>query len=108
MLFHQPDRTFKRIAQAVKRIKHFARDNKAVYNENHLLTIAFANMKLAWPERDYGEQLTLLDWFCERVNNFCDNNHIKDDIIAQDVFYEVLSGDYIWCDFEILAGMVKK
>lgn len=110
MLFHQVDPTFKRISSAIKRAEHFAKDVTLDRGfDNNTLFICYSNMKYFWnntEDSDFVSKLYILDWFCSKLNTYCDVNKISEDNIARYVLHVFINTkDYFWADFKYLGSV---
>jgi len=91
MLMHEHDRSFRRLASAAKRARHFAKETGFI-DMRHPLRIQLENMASAWDEDgDELENLILQDWFAEKINAFCDSNQVSEDPYAQQVMHEFVT-----------------
>ena len=84
MLFHTPDKTFKRLASCWKR----AISAKPGSYKGHKLTPAWANCLLALDDGPTPENIAVLDWFALKVDEYSKAHMIEGDDKLSAILYE--------------------
>ena len=106
MIFHDHDKSYKRLATCWKRAKSFAKSG--VIDSNHKLAAAWSNCKLLLDaeedrqmyfceKHEYYENMMVkeftysivcMDWFALKIDEYAKNNMLKDDDTVSAILYE--------------------
>ncbi|MDD5189406.1 MAG: hypothetical protein PHE50_00005 [Dehalococcoidales bacterium] len=92
MLFHEPDKSFKRLAGCWKRASRFALNTEI--SLEHPLYIAWNNCKLLLDHgdkkssEDYCLDLVILDWFAMKIEEYSKDNMLTGDSSIAGILYE--------------------
>ncbi len=84
MIFHTPDKSFKRLSSCWKRASSFSQ--KGIVDPNHPLAAAWSNTKLACDS--HLETLIMLDWFALKLNEHAKTHVISGDDSVAAILYE--------------------
>lgn len=91
MLFHEPDRTYKRLAGCWKRAKAMAEQGEIPLS--HPLSIAWLNTKMMIEHSDGGTDdlcfdINCLDWFAMILDEYSKDHFLIDDKVVSAILYE--------------------
>jgi len=92
MIFHKPDRSFKRLSSCHKRAVRFAK--KGEIDKSHGLFVLWVNCKMFLDANEY--DLHTLDYFSMKLDEWAVNNILEGDETISEILRQWL--EYMPCD----------